>query len=100
MKACVFGCLTDSEVQIHLLPMQKCQEALKVTAVNGFYHGFCSAAEFLRKNGKKGSAATRRDGAGHKGQPGVASTALGWTNLWLNIFCRHKAASTTGSKHA
>lgn len=72
--------------------MQKCQEALKVTAVNGFYHGFCSAAEFLRKSGKKGSAATGRDGAGHKRQPGAASTALECSNMWLSIFYRHKAA--------
>lgn len=66
--------------------MQKCQEALKVTAVNGFCRGFRLAAEFLRKSGKKGSAATRRDGAGHKGQPGAASTALGCSNVWLNVF--------------
>lgn len=72
---------------------------MKVTAVNGLYHEFHSAAEFLRKSGKKGSAATRRDGAGHKEQPGAASTALEWSNVWLNIFYRHKAASTTGSKH-
>lgn len=65
---------------------------MKVTAIHGFYHGFHSAAGFLRKSGKKGSAAMRRDGAGHKGQPGAASTALEWSNVWLNIFYRHRAA--------
>lgn len=83
MKAHVFRYLTVFEVQIHLLSTQKRQKALKVTPVIDSYHGFCSAAEFLRESGEKGSAVTRREGAGQRGQPGDASTALGWTNMQI-----------------
>ena len=85
MKAHVFRYLTVFDVQIHLSSTQKCQEALKVTAVIDFYHGFRSAAEFLRESGEEGSAATRREGAGQRGQPGAASTALGWTNVQIRF---------------
>lgn len=79
----MFRYLTVFEVQIYLSSTQQCQEALKVTAVIDSYRGFCTAAEFSKEGGEKGSAATRREGAGQRGQPGAASTALGQPNLQM-----------------
>lgn len=53
---------------------------------------------FLRESGGKGSAATRRESAGQKGQPGATSTALGWIKLQICLTVTRQPVQQTG-KH-
>lgn len=53
---------------------------------------------FLREGREKGSAATRREGAGQRGQPGAASTAPGWIKLQICFTVTWQPAPQTG-KH-
>lgn len=92
MKAHVLRYLTVFEVQIHLLSTQKHQKALKVTPVIDSYHGFCSAAEFLRESGEKVSVVTRREVLGREGSQELPAQP------WGGPTCKY-ALQSQGSKY-